>query len=81
MIGISCYKLPFISFEFKIFSFNFFSPLFHLNKRLNCFQNKGEKGSSVRGRFLCSPTKNVRKLPDYPREPEPNKTLDMSNIM
>eukprot|EP00795_Rhopilema_esculentum_P006901 gene6901-12512_t len=44
-------------------------------------ENKGEKGNSVRRRFLCSPTRTSNKLPDYPKEPEPNKTLDMSNIM
>ncbi|XP_065060791.1 dystrobrevin beta-like isoform X3 [Rhopilema esculentum] len=43
--------------------------------------NKGEKGNSVRRRFLCSPTRTSNKLPDYPKEPEPNKTLDMSNII
>eukprot|EP00112_Aurelia_sp_Birch-Aquarium-sp1_P019031 Seg463.4 transcript_id=Seg463.4/GoldUCD/mRNA.D3Y31 product="Dystrobrevin beta" protein_id=Seg463.4/GoldUCD/D3Y31 len=43
--------------------------------------NKGEKGTSVRKRFLCSPAKNAQRLPDYPKEPEPNRTLDMSNIV
>ncbi|XP_057303270.1 dystrobrevin beta-like isoform X2 [Hydractinia symbiolongicarpus] len=44
--------------------------------------NKGEKGTSVRKRLLCSPSKaSGQKLPDYPKEPEPNKTLDLSNIV
>lgn len=43
--------------------------------------NKGERGSSVKKKFLCSPARNGHKLPDYPREPQPDKTFDMSNIV
>ncbi|KAK3738097.1 hypothetical protein QZH41_003688 [Actinostola sp. cb2023] len=42
----------------------------------------GESGNSMRSKFLCGSGKKKRpSLPDYPREPEPNKTLDMSNIV
>jgi len=44
--------------------------------------NKSDRGNTVRKKFLCSPSKsNHQRLPDYPKEPEPNKTLDMSNIV
>ncbi|KXJ14304.1 Dystrobrevin beta [Exaiptasia diaphana] len=42
----------------------------------------GERGNSVRSKFMCSSGKKKRpSLPDYPREPEPSKTLDMSNVV
>ncbi|XP_032220916.1 dystrobrevin beta isoform X2 [Nematostella vectensis] len=44
--------------------------------------NAGEKGSSLRSKFLCGSGKKKRpSLPDFPREPEPSRTLDMTNIV
>lgn len=46
------------------------------------FQNAGEKGSSFRSKFLCGGGRKKRPpLPEFPREPEPNKTLDVTNIV
>ncbi|XP_031553860.1 dystrobrevin beta-like [Actinia tenebrosa] len=42
----------------------------------------GERGNSIRSKFLCGSGKKKRpSLPEYPHEPQPNKTLDMSNIV
>lgn len=44
--------------------------------------NAGEKGSSFRSKFLCGGGRKKRpSLPEFPREPEPNKTLDVTNIV
>ncbi|XP_066917537.1 uncharacterized protein [Clytia hemisphaerica] len=44
--------------------------------------NKNDRGTSVRKKLLCAPTKSQhQRLPNYPKEPELNKTLDMSNIV
>lgn len=44
--------------------------------------NAGERGSSFRSKFLCGGGRKKRpSLPEYPREPEPNKTLDVTNII
>ncbi|CAH3107802.1 unnamed protein product [Porites lobata] len=45
--------------------------------------NAGERGSSFRSKFLCGGggRKKRPSLPDFPREPEPNKTLDVTNIV
>jgi len=54
----------------------------HTMKEHLTWGNKGDRGTSVKKKLLCSPTKSGgQKLPDYPKEPEPNKTLDMSNIV
>ena len=46
------------------------------------FQNAGERGSSFRSKFFCGGGRKKRpSLPDFPREPEPNKTLDVTNIV
>lgn len=45
-------------------------------------QNAGERGSSFRSKFLCGGGRKKRpSLPDFPKEPEPNKTLDVTNIV
>ncbi|XP_068700001.1 dystrobrevin beta-like isoform X2 [Montipora foliosa] len=44
--------------------------------------NAGERGNSFRSKFLCGGGRKKRpSLPDFPREPEPNKTLDVTNIV
>lgn len=55
----------------------------HHMKEYLTWGNKSEKGTSVKKKLLCSPIKGGGgvKLPDYPKEPEPDKMLDMSNIV
>ncbi|XP_020608308.1 dystrobrevin beta-like [Orbicella faveolata] len=44
--------------------------------------NAGERGSSFRSKFLCGGGRKKRpSLPDFPKEPEPSKTLDVTNIV
>ncbi|XP_022783501.1 dystrobrevin beta-like isoform X1 [Stylophora pistillata] len=44
--------------------------------------NAGERGNSLRSKFLCGGGRKKRpSLPEYPREPEPSKMLDVTNII
>lgn len=61
---------------------SYHNPIIDIHVRLIMFQNAGERGSSFRSKFLCGGGRKKRSsLPDFPKEPEPNKTLDVTNIV
>ena len=43
------------------------------------FQNEGEKGTRLSAGKITDPL--PPKVPDYPEEPNPDETMDMTNIV
>jgi hypothetical protein len=52
---------------------------FALKNICNVFQNEGEKGTRLSAGKISDPL--PPKVPDYPEEPNPDQTMDMTHIV